>query len=449
MENLTTEKNVNKYWPWIHAFGFFALFAMQMTQYYYCNFYAIWFPNRYALVAAVFMVLYYVFRGFKDGKAVKTLTLYSIWVLITRIISGDFMNGDDLLFSTGMFICVFSLALAYQLNKRKRQAVISLFTIVFIGIITLVAAVGIYAAVIQKAVTIRLPVGHLDAATWQPEGGVLRLRIADAHPNISACWVFLGIFLLINRFFSCKNKWTRVIIIIGIVIDYLAMSLTNCRTIYACFSICTAMLVYLLIANKYLLGKTYRKIVAFLLSVVIIAPVAYKSIDISLKGINLISQRTAVEDIAADDDTLYENTRDVTGEGSTITPRILIWKSSIDTVKQEPLRLLIGSSKEKLTNVSDSLEYIYFHVDHYHNMLLNILMLTGIPGLLIAIAFLFDLIRKMIILFFSEEPEANLAEKTLTLPLAGYILYGATLEVLLFTETDVRAFAFFLLAGVR
>lgn len=59
MENLTAGKNENKYWPWIHAFGFFALFAMQMTQYYYCNFYAIWFMYRNAT---------FIVKGSSDGE---------------------------------------------------------------------------------------------------------------------------------------------------------------------------------------------------------------------------------------------------------------------------------------------------------------------------------------------------------------------------------------------
>ena len=49
---------------------------------------------------------------------------------------------------------------------------------------------------------------------------------------------------------------------------------------------------------------------------------------------------------------------------------------------------------------------------------------------------------------FSRKEEAALAEKTLAIPLIGLIGYGATLEVLLFTETDIRAFAFFFIAGI-
>ena len=95
MENLTTGKNVNKYWPWIHAFGFFVLFAMQMTQYYYCNFYAIWFPNRYAAVTCLFVILYYAVRQFRDGHETNVLTSYAVWVLITRLVNGNIFKEND------------------------------------------------------------------------------------------------------------------------------------------------------------------------------------------------------------------------------------------------------------------------------------------------------------------------------------------------------------------
>ena len=286
MENLTTEKNVNKYWPRIHAFGFFALFAMQMTQYYYCSFYAVWFPNRYAALAVGFTVLYYMIRRFRDGKEVQILSIYAVWVLLTRIISGYLLDEEDLLLSVGMFICVFSFALAYQFDYKKRQLLLNVFTIVFIGIITFVSAVGIYAALIQKPVDIEFFGKTLDAATFQEEGGVMRLRIADAHPNTSACWAFMCVFILINRLVATKSKLLKAIIIIAAVIDYLAMALTNCRTIYACFSICSAVLVYLLISGKLPTGKTSIKVICFILSVVIIALFHTKTQDINMEECN-------------------------------------------------------------------------------------------------------------------------------------------------------------------
>ncbi|MBQ6215331.1 MAG: O-antigen ligase family protein [Oscillospiraceae bacterium] len=458
MENLTTGKNVNKYWPWIHAFGFFVLFAMQMTQYYYCNFYAIWFPNRYAAVTCLFVILYYAVRRFRDGHETNILTSYAVWVLITRIINGYFFDEDDLLFTVGMFICVLAMALPFQFERRNRQAVFNVFTGVFFGVITFVSAVGIYAALVQRSIDIRFLGKTLNAAVFWHDDGIFRLRIADAHANTGACWAFLGMTLAANRFFAAKKMWLKTVLAVAAAIDFIAMCLTNCRTMFAAFSICFAVFIFILADRKPVKYNNKKRVLAFVLSLVIISPLAYKSIDWTLKGVNAVSNiicseylsdaETANTENTDGDTTLFENSRDVLGEGSTLRPRILIWKSAVITIRQQPERLLIGSSEARLSEVSDASEGINFHVYHYHNMFLNTLMLTGVPGLVIVLAFLYILIRKILLLLFSRKEEASLAEKTLVIPLIGLIGYGATLEVLLFTETDIRAFAFFFIAGI-
>ena len=460
MENLTTGKNVNKYWPWIHAFGFFVLFAMQMTQYYYCNFYAIWFPNRYAAVTCLFVILYYAVRRFRDGHETNVLTSYAVWVLITRLVNGNIFKENDLLFTVGMFICVLALALPFQFERKNRQAVFNIFTGVFFGVITFVSAVGIYAALVQRSIDIRFLGKTLNAAVFWHDDGIFRLRIADAHANTGACWAFLGMTLAANRFFAAKKIWLKTVLAVAAVIDFIAMCLTNCRTMFAAFSICFAIFIFILADRQLVKYNNKKRVLAFILSLVIISPLAYKSIDWTLKGVNAVSNmicseylsdsETANTENTDGDTTLFENSRDVFGEESTLTPRIAIWKTIPDVFKQDPWRLLRGSSAETYTEITNTTLYttMYFNAFHYHNMFLNILMLTGVPGLIIVLAFLCILIRKILLLLFSRKEEASLAEKTLAIPLIGLIGYGATLEVLLFTETDIRAFAFFFIAGI-
>ena len=95
--------------------------------------------------------------------------------------------------------------------------------------------------------------------------------------------------------------------------------------------------------------------------------------------------------------------------------------------------------------------YPFFHM---HNFLLQTLMLTGIIGFGLALAFTILLAVKMIRLFFSNHTEASLAVKSLTLPLSGILIYGM-FEIILFTAsaddrsvTDFRELCFFLLAGI-
>jgi O-antigen ligase len=86
-----------------------------------------------------------------------------------------------------------------------------------------------------------------------------------------------------------------------------------------------------------------------------------------------------------------------------------------------------------------------------HNVLLQVLMLTGIPGFLLVLAFMLLLIRRAVKLFFSAAP---VMIKVLVLPISGILFYGL-FETILFTDsadqralTDFRELFFFLLAGV-
>ena len=80
-----------------------------------------------------------------------------------------------------------------------------------------------------------------------------------------------------------------------------------------------------------------------------------------------------------------------------------------------------------------------------HNSLLQILMTTGLPGLLIAMAFLMLMLCKGLhSLFFSE---FYLDDRMLILPVLT-VLPRIMLEAYLFTSTNIRTLFFFLMCGM-
>ena len=96
-------------------------------------------------------------------------------------------------------------------------------------------------------------------------------------------------------------------------------------------------------------------------------------------------------------------------------------------------------------------KYQSFPYYHMHNVLLQVLMLTGLPGFLLVLAFFVLLIFRAVRLFFSGAPTAV---KSLVLPVSGVLFYGL-FEIILFTAsaderalTDFRELFFFLIAGV-
>ena len=124
----------------------------------------------------------------------------------------------------------------------------------------------------------------------------------------------------------------------------------------------------------------------------------------------------------------------------------------IPTLKADPMRLLIGKYSSKIMDVPHQFQdFPYWHM---HNYLLQVLMLTGLLGLLLVAAFTVLLVVRMVRLFFSPDPRADLSVKLLTLPLGGVLIYGM-FETILFTAsaderalTDFRELFFFLLAGM-
>lgn len=129
-----------------------------------------------------------------------------------------------------------------------------------------------------------------------------------------------------------------------------------------------------------------------------------------------------------------------------------IFASIIPTIKEDPTLLLIGKYSHQIMDIPHKYQnYPYFHM---HNYLVQTLMLAGVVGLLLVLAFSVMLVIKMIRLFFSRLPGVTAAVKTLTLPLSGIFIYGM-METAIFTNcaddrvpTDFRELAFFLIAGI-
>ena len=81
---------------------------------------------------------------------------------------------------------------------------------------------------------------------------------------------------------------------------------------------------------------------------------------------------------------------------------------------------------------------------HWHNSLLQTLMLTGIPGFLAAAAFLVLVVSAGVRTFFSGK--APLYRRLLVLPVAGLFLQGM-LESYLFCQVELPFYFFLVLSG--
>ena len=102
---------------------------------------------------------------------------------------------------------------------------------------------------------------------------------------------------------------------------------------------------------------------------------------------------------------------------NTLTGRIPIWRAVFRTIENNPILLLTGTSAPKWRDYYDQYSDhpgAFFHV---HNILLQILLETGIPGVILALWFLGFMIRRTLRLI--QKTELPLWQRLLFLPAAA------------------------------
>lgn len=157
-------------------------------------------------------------------------------------------------------------------------------------------------------------------------------------------------------------------------------------------------------------------------------------------------------DLSSDISSDMEEQRKISANSS-LTGRTDIWKSGIIAIKRNPSALLYGSISDDLMKPVNRIliEEIDPSVDkdkpHMHNMFFQILMLTGIPGLLLVFVWSGLFVPKNIRFFFLKPEGKLISAKYLTIPIAGVFIWHLV-EAGLFTKTDIFGKVFFILCGV-
>lgn len=133
---------------------------------------------------------------------------------------------------------------------------------------------------------------------------------------------------------------------------------------------------------------------------------------------------------------MYQDNRGLDDSG-----RFEVYKSIIPTIQREPLRLLRGCKYPDVMGVANTV--LKNHKVHFHNTFLQSLAFSGLPGLILCLAFCILMTVKIIKLYFSPAP---FELKVLSMILVGSLIYNM-LEVSLFYYADIRDHSFYLIAG--
>lgn len=470
-ETLTSPQE--KRWSVFHCVCAFLLFVYFMV---YPVHYFLWRSIKssyYLIFVPIYVAFYYYFRGFKGSIEVKLLTLFYIWLFITRLLNGDKCLQKDFEYFFDMSLCSVFLPVGFLMDSSRREKFMTWLAAVLGTFFSLLGAVGIYAFVKRTVVINPITEGSIGVESADQFS---RLNMLDHNPNISAMWFFMAFCCMLYLFFRYKNKWwLRIPIALAALIDYAALAITYSRNTMGSFSICITLLVMLLIFKYMPFRKKWLQVTVLTCAVIIMLPLTYKSFDgvtgmlakVSASMLNS-QEHTAPKETASvssapasaglpaqspalqggdepDVDTLFDDPRDLKAGLSTFSGRTEIYKSTLYVLKVEPQRLIRGCISYEA--VDPALEILPKTYAHFHNSFIQVLMIAGLPGLLIVLAFCVLLVIRMIRVFFSTDPRATLAVKSLTFLLAGVLSYNL-LETSLFYFIDTRSLFFFLVAGI-
>lgn len=441
-------------WTSFHTWAVFIIFCFFMlcpvAPYRWNDLYDFFYGRNFIIIT---LALFFFMGRLNHRLEVNLVIFYALWLMATRFLNGDhyLTREPDLILTK--FLCAAILALGPMLDKEGRRRFLNFFC----------AAVGIFYFV---SGALAIVVDLLGTHIYLPPENVLfgleeewhlhYINVFNTNRTISSLWFYIAFCMMLYQFFACRNKLWRIPIAIAGLLFYVAISLAFSRTVKMICAVSVAMLAMLL-ALKYLpLKKLWQKAAVLVLCAALFLPLTLKSFDWTASLMTdvsslLISETTDGADAAGVD---FSDNRDLGKDISNLSERKQIFASFIPSLKLSPRRIFVGCFSDKLMSIPNL--FIDFPIPflHMHNFLLETFMLTGLLGFLLVVFFCLRLLLRMLHLFFTSDQRVSLADKVLTIPLAGILLYGM-FEVVIFTAcsdrrapTDMRELSFFIIAGM-
>ena len=447
----------------------------------------------------VILLLIALLPRYKSEKIeLRLMLLFAAWMFLTRVLRWDVKAyienwraygpafPEDTASIVHALVIYPTLAACLILRGRNRERLLDGIAMVAAAFSTLTTSFCLY-AVLNKT---DIPIPH--TKWYLCVFGNYRLWILGKNPNIGCTWYFLGIVFLAYLFCRTKNRFSRGVIVLAGLLNYVVLAMTFSRSAMLAFSLCTGLLVLVLVLRRFSPKTVGKKLVCTVLVLGLIVPLAYKSFSLTTRGVDMLStvllqSRSTPETeelggeetpaaapaayrfnaanpetaalspvpvqlrgaspalLAADgEEEKSSDGKDITYEddrGFRDSGRFSIYKTIIPTMQREPLRLLIGCLEGDVMKYSNEIRGK--EQPHFHDVFLQVLCLTGVAGLLLVLAFCVLLGRRVIRVIYSGAP---MTVSVLALMCVGVFAYNIV-EIGLFTTSNVASIAAYIAAG--
>ena len=142
----------------------------------------------------VLAAFYLYFRGLRDGPEIRLLLLFSLWLLITRVLNGDpALVREGYLVLDSLMMALF-LSLGLLLDKRGRRICLNVVSVAAGAFFLALGLLGIY--VFVTGATLVNPLTEAVTTARLGNVGFYRLTLLGVNPNTTALWFFFSACLM-------------------------------------------------------------------------------------------------------------------------------------------------------------------------------------------------------------------------------------------------------------
>ena len=398
----------------------------------------------YLFFAPVLICAALYFCGLRKGAEIKLLAAYMVWIVLTRVLNGDRVLQKEYLFVLDLALMLPATLLGLRLDAASRCRFLNGLSLVLGLYFFVLGSLCVYTYLTGRALINPVTGAYLTAMMSSLD--LQMVTALDTNPNIVAFWFFMALSLLCYQFFARENWLLRIVIALFALFDVLVLLLLQCRSIELAVAIGFGLLASKLLLHRFRI--TGRAVAALLFALLFLVSTALCYLGLAGVGKAAHSflppqtQQEAQETAAPA--SLSVDTLEPTALAA-VTPlaaaqteplssrfevwdarttgRLTLFMSALQALREHPRILLRGQASstvmdeinriqnDKMTNTKA----------HCHNFMLQTLMLTGLPGLLLALAFCVLLVIRAVRALL--EPDSPLSEILLWLPLLCTLVY--------------------------
>jgi hypothetical protein len=428
----------------------------------------------YVAPVAVAMFTYGLVRiGLPRSAVARLPVCLALWYTLTRVMNGDYYLLHSAPEVYALLLCCVLFSAAFIGGPKARAGLLRAVALAYCMPMAALAWIACAAAITGRPWVNPADSASILGVNWM-YSNPYRLNFLGIHPNISAAYLYTALSLLIYLFCSTRKIMLRAAYLAAGIGLYLAIVLAASNAAIVATGLIAGAAVYAAVTSGKHGGK--RRALVGVLAAVAAFGLVFASYPLLLKvfsanALQLVQEEpaqtgdSAIADIpaatpdaaapdAAAPDTVASDT--VAPEGTAVvdsrlntaitslSSRMIIFKSAFLSIGERPLTLLIGELREDAMERSARLIDIPVQ-NHMHNSFLQVLVTGGGLALLMAIGFTVLIVLYGVRLFFGKGVPLNV--RLLVLAPAALLCHSMA-EALLFVDGRIPNLFFFLLAGM-